>query len=80
LLATLFAATTSALSIGRAARAQECGGHRHRNGRHCRSFPIFSVHYPIFPFKLAAERGVRRRKWQVLFQCKKKPLNAFCYS
>jgi hypothetical protein len=41
LLAPLFAAASSALSIGEAARAQQC--RRHRN-RHCRSFPIFSVH------------------------------------
>jgi hypothetical protein len=52
LLATLFAATASALGTGEATRAQQCRRHQRR---HCRSFPILSVHPQRVPF--AVSRG-----------------------
>ena len=46
LLTTLFAATASALSVGKAACTQQRRGHR---DGHCCSFPIFTVHQKL-PF------------------------------
>jgi hypothetical protein len=65
LLATLLAATTSALGIGKIACSQQGCGDRH--GR-CRSFPQISVHLQRLPFNSAAERGMQEAIWQLPFQ------------